>query len=164
MDTPKKTKTKPDKKGVKGRIDLDPVLKESRDQSHIDILVKLGLGDPKDLIGYRKAMMDPVSAIATTQYRSQAAHVLEELLDLIFSDQNLYLKIRQLLESRHGHYVDEGIMDTLGKAAKSVMVGTKGVVADTAKDVAGELLANNLGLLGSAIAKRALKRDGKKKP
>ncbi len=161
MDT-KKPKPK-DKKGTKARVDIDPVLKESRDQSHIDILVKLGLGDPNDLIGYRKAMMDPVGAISTTQYRKQAAHVLEELLDLVFSDQNLYLKIRQILEAKHGH-MQEGIMDTLGRAARSTMAATRGVVADTAKDVADELLKNNLGLLGSAIAKRTLKRGTTKKP
>lgn len=101
-EEPKKKVTK---RSLKAVLDLDPVhpaakLNETvKNQSNIDLLIKLGLGDPKQIIYYRKVFQDPKAAVMNTQLRKYAGEVLEDLLDIVFADQTTFQRIRMFLQN-----------------------------------------------------------------
>lgn len=102
--------TKPDKNKKKKRIgsiiDLNPTisgqLSESRDQTRLDRLIRLGIGDQAHLSYYRAAMNDPEGVVNSVLYRPYVAKALDNLLDLIFDDPVTYNRIQMALQEKNG--------------------------------------------------------------
>lgn len=105
---PKKDK-KPKGKGGKF-IELNPELPtrfeswvaESRSGGtvRIDYLIRLGLGDVKKIFYYRQAISNPEAAVKNPTLRPYVGEVLEQTLDLIFNDAQLYNRFRTLLQKQ----------------------------------------------------------------
>jgi hypothetical protein len=64
----------------------------------IDLLIRLGLGHVKKINYYRQAIRDPESAVKNPTLRPYVGEVLEQTLDLIFKDAQLYNRFRTLLQ------------------------------------------------------------------
>lgn len=66
----------------------------------IDYLIRLGLGDVKKIFYYRQAINDPESAVKNPTLRKYVGEVLEQVLDLVFKDAQLYNRFRTLLQKQ----------------------------------------------------------------
>lgn len=86
---------------IKSFVEIDPNinLREQVDE-RIDQLIRYGLGDPAKLAFYRKALENPRSAVQSQVYRDYVGTALENLLQLILSDQTLFYRIRTVLQQR----------------------------------------------------------------
>lgn len=75
---------------------------ESRSQSKGDYLIRIGLGsEPSKLTYYRKVLADPRSAMQQQYLRPYASEVLNNLLDMIFTDSFLWNRVKTLLLRKH---------------------------------------------------------------
>jgi hypothetical protein len=75
-------------------------LNESRSQTQIDYLIRLGLGDQDHLTWYRKVFANPKMANNNPYLRKYVSEVLEELLDILFSDAQMYNRLRTILQEK----------------------------------------------------------------
>jgi hypothetical protein len=66
----------------------------------IDLLLRLGLGDVRKINYFRQAIRDPESAVRNPTLRPYVGEVLEQTLDLIFNDAQLYNRFRTLLQKQ----------------------------------------------------------------
>jgi hypothetical protein len=66
----------------------------------IDYLIRIGLGDVKKINYYRQAIRDPEAAVKNATLRPFVGEVLEQTLDLIFSDSQLFNRFRTLLQKQ----------------------------------------------------------------
>lgn len=70
----------------------------TRSQSKIDYLIKIGLGhDYGKLPYYRKVVANPKAAVTQQYLRPYTAELLDNLIDLIFSDTFLWNRVKTLL-------------------------------------------------------------------
>ncbi len=112
MPVDKKTTTKPLKKKASPDIELEPKLATPEDKrviseatrptTQVDYMINLGLGDRSKLNFYRKAIQDPRGSVRNPQYREYVGEVLETLLDLIWQDNQMYTRLRSLLQKNKG--------------------------------------------------------------
>lgn len=91
------------KKVLGSHVDMEPTayatLREGVDD-RIDTLIRLGLGDVSKLSFYRQVASAPRRAVDIANLRPLAGEMLERLLGLIVSDQQLYLRLRAVLSSK----------------------------------------------------------------
>jgi hypothetical protein len=76
------------------------VLHGSRPTVRIDLLIRYGLGDVRKINYYRQVLRDPESAVRNPTLRPYVGEVLEQTLDLIFNDAQLYNRFRTLLQKQ----------------------------------------------------------------
>lgn len=90
------------KRRVKSFVDLTPTTEEIRESvdERLDELIRYGLGDQSHLAFYRQALSDPRSSVNNVQYRKYVGESLARLLELILSDQALFVRVRTLLQTR----------------------------------------------------------------
>lgn len=91
--------------------DKDPPvlqMQEARQQSRIDYLIRLGLGNQDHLAYYRQAMSNPKRAIMNPNLRKYVAEVLDDILDMIFEDTQMYNRLRTLLQDDHKELKEDG--------------------------------------------------------
>lgn len=73
-----------------------------RPMNKIDFLIKLGLGDPDKLYLYRRVLANPKEGTEVPMLRPILADVTDQLLDLIFSDNQLWTRLYTLLQRSRG--------------------------------------------------------------
>lgn len=83
-------------------------LTESRSPTKIDYLIRNGLGDQDHLTYYRQAMADPKKAIMNPNLRKYVAEVLDEVLDIVFNDAQMYNRVRTVLQK--GRKVEDALI------------------------------------------------------
>jgi hypothetical protein len=66
----------------------------------IDYLIRIGLGDVKKINYYRQAIRDPEAPFKNATLRPFVGEVLDQTLDLIFNDAQLYNRFRALLQKQ----------------------------------------------------------------
>ena len=71
-----------------------------RTQTQIDYLIRLGLGDQDHLNYYRQVLKDPRKANNNPMLRKYVSFVLEELLGIVFSDTQMYNRLKLLLQEK----------------------------------------------------------------
>ncbi len=77
-------------------------LDEDRSIAKIDYLILHGLGkDEGKITYYRQVMSDPKKANQNAFLREYVSDVLDELLDIVFSDSIIYNRLRLVLEKEH---------------------------------------------------------------
>lgn len=103
---------------------------ESLNTQQIDNLIRLGLGDQDHLSYYRQALSNPEQAVQNPNLRKYVAEVLSELLNIVQGDQQMYNRLRNLLQNRHDGPQKKKIEDSLHiKAIRS------GIRLDVLKEV-----------------------------
>ena len=94
-------------------LDLEPnaykPLKEQMDE-RIDMLIRLGIGDPGKISFYRTAMQDPAMAVGSATYRPYAGHALASLLQVILSDTSLFNRVLTVLRTHRGNMQMEDVI------------------------------------------------------
>lgn len=83
---------------INPKLSSEKRMVESRSQTKIDYLIRLGLGDQDRLTFYRQVMADPGKANQTPYLRKYVAEVLDLLLDLIFNDTVMYNRLHTKLQ------------------------------------------------------------------
>lgn len=73
-----------------------------RPMNKVDFLIKTGLGDKDRLYLYRKVIANPSVGVTDPILRPILAEVADQLLDLIFSDNQLWIRLYTLLQRQHG--------------------------------------------------------------
>jgi hypothetical protein len=101
------------------------VLHGSRPTVRIDLLIRYGLGDIKRINYYRQAIRDPEAAVRNPTLRPFVGEVLEQTLDLIFNDAQLYNRFRALLQkwdtTRGENELPEEVVDEVAHLRKFIL-------------------------------------------
>ena len=66
----------------------------------VDLLIRLGVGDPTRIWYYRAAIMDPEAAVKSPTLRKYVGEVLERVLDILFSDAQAFNRFRAILQKQ----------------------------------------------------------------
>lgn len=96
---------------VKSFVEIDPQthMRESVDE-RIDQLIRYGLGDPAKLAFYRAALQNPRESVNSAVYRRYVGDTLANLLQIILSDQSLFLRVRTVLQQRKRQLTHEDVV------------------------------------------------------
>lgn len=78
--------------------DRNQPVTESRSQTQIDYLIRLGLGDQDRLNFYRQVMTNPKKANEVPYLRKYVSETLDLVLNMIFEDPQMYNRVRTKLQ------------------------------------------------------------------
>lgn len=109
-------KPKPLSKKKNKSIDLEPTLKNPEEQkpvfeaqlttSEVDWLINHGLGHKDKITFYRRAIQDPKGSIQNPTYRPYVGEIAARLFDIIWSDNQMYSRLKTLLQMKYHGDVD----------------------------------------------------------
>ena len=91
-------------------VDLEPTTHPLReDQSEmLDQLIRAGLGDLGRSSQFKRALQDPSSSVRDSQLRNLVAESLSRLIGLVLEDQNLFVRVRTILQREGRRHFAEG--------------------------------------------------------
>ena len=87
----------------------------------LDLLLRLGLADPKQLQTYRRALRSSEKqALSSPQLRTKLADLLDKLIDMITKDPSAYARIRQdvIKGKKEAQKIKEEVLRALHKKAE----------------------------------------------
>ena len=85
----------------------------------LDLLLRLGLADPKQLQTYRRALRSSEKqALSSPQLRTKLADLLDKLIDMITKDPSAYARIRQdvIKGKKEAQKIKEEVLREIGRA------------------------------------------------
>lgn len=95
----------------------DSLFEAARPQSKIDYLIRIGLGhDKSKLTLYRRVLSDPYVGVTTQTLRPLAAEILDNLLDILFTDPQVWNRVKTILLRKKSQNV-EGLTENLSEGA-----------------------------------------------
>lgn len=115
-------KKKKRRRGGNPFIDTEPQIpdgsgiREDFSDTKLDVLIRYGLGEPDKFVWTKKALSDPASAYPQPALREIVSRSLKQLVEMILHDQQLYTRVRTLLQ--HGH-LHEAALRSRGRPSAS---------------------------------------------
>jgi hypothetical protein len=95
------------------------MISNSKPVSRIDTLIQDGLGhDLRRLPYYRIVMTDPHAGFYNTIYREYAVEIMNNLLNYVLNDSQMFNRLRQLLQAEHPSLSKKAFESLMTKAVE----------------------------------------------
>ena len=100
-------------------IETFDVIDEAIDNKNVDILLRAGLADRKNLQKYRRAVGNMDDSLKNPQYRDYLLKILRKLMEIVTNDVNIFSRTRAILQKKK---LSENALISLQKKAEKYNV------------------------------------------
>lgn len=98
-------------------------LSESYPANRVDYIVRSGLGDdPRAINYYRRVIQDPERMINEQNLRRYGAEVLENLLDILFEDDQVWNRVKSILSKRKNRFSTRSLREDVSEEGAGALI------------------------------------------